>query len=97
MTTQKSNQHQVAPREDFERRQGEAHETKRGYDMAYRLVRFRRKSTIAVELEHALIENKHQAYILDGDNIRPRPEQAPASLEDRSKHPPYRRGGKAVH
>jgi len=28
------------------------------------------KSTIAVELEHALIENKHQAYILDGDNIR---------------------------
>jgi len=28
------------------------------------------KSTIAVELEHALIENSHQAYILDGDNIR---------------------------
>ncbi|NUO08144.1 MAG: adenylyl-sulfate kinase [Candidatus Brocadia sp.] len=28
------------------------------------------KSTIAVELEHALIENKHHAYILDGDNIR---------------------------
>ncbi len=28
------------------------------------------KSTIAVELEHAIIENKHQAYILDGDNIR---------------------------
>ncbi len=28
------------------------------------------KSTIAVELEHALVENKHQAYILDGDNIR---------------------------
>jgi len=28
------------------------------------------KSTIAVELEHALIENKHQACILDGDNIR---------------------------
>ena len=28
------------------------------------------KSTIAVELEHALIENGHQAYILDGDNIR---------------------------
>ncbi|MCR4290658.1 MAG: adenylyl-sulfate kinase [Candidatus Scalindua sp.] len=28
------------------------------------------KSTIAVELERALIENKHQAYILDGDNIR---------------------------
>jgi len=28
------------------------------------------KSTIAVELEHALIENKHQAFILDGDNIR---------------------------
>ena len=28
------------------------------------------KSTIAVELEHALIQNKHQAYILDGDNIR---------------------------
>jgi adenylylsulfate kinase len=28
------------------------------------------KSTIAVALEHALIENKHQAYILDGDNIR---------------------------
>ena len=28
------------------------------------------KSTIAVELEHALIESKHQAYILDGDNIR---------------------------
>ena len=28
------------------------------------------KSTIAVELEHALIDNKHQAYILDGDNIR---------------------------
>ena len=28
------------------------------------------KSTIAVELEHALIENQHQAYILDGDNIR---------------------------
>ena len=28
------------------------------------------KSTIAVEIEHALIENKHQAYILDGDNIR---------------------------
>ena len=28
------------------------------------------KSTIAVELEHALIENNHQAYILDGDNIR---------------------------
>lgn len=28
------------------------------------------KSTIAVELEHALMENGHQAYILDGDNIR---------------------------
>lgn len=28
------------------------------------------KSTIAVELEHALLENKHLAYILDGDNIR---------------------------
>lgn len=28
------------------------------------------KSTIAVELEHALIENNHQAYILDGDNVR---------------------------
>lgn len=28
------------------------------------------KSTIAVELEHVLIENKHHAYILDGDNIR---------------------------
>ncbi len=28
------------------------------------------KSTIAVELEHALIENRHPAYILDGDNIR---------------------------
>ena len=28
------------------------------------------KSTIAVEIEHALIENTHQAYTLDGDNIR---------------------------
>lgn len=28
------------------------------------------KSTIAVELEHALLENGYQAYILDGDNIR---------------------------
>src|SRR3989337_1828253 len=28
------------------------------------------KSTIAVELEHALLENRHQAYIMDGDNIR---------------------------
>ncbi|MCK5237194.1 MAG: adenylyl-sulfate kinase, partial [Deltaproteobacteria bacterium] len=28
------------------------------------------KSTIAVELEHALIDNNHHAYILDGDNIR---------------------------
>jgi adenylylsulfate kinase len=28
------------------------------------------KSTIAVELEHVLIENKHHACILDGDNIR---------------------------
>ena len=28
------------------------------------------KSTIAVELEHVLTENRHQAYILDGDNIR---------------------------
>ncbi len=28
------------------------------------------KSTIAVELERAIIENRHQAYILDGDNIR---------------------------
>ena len=28
------------------------------------------KSTIAVELEHALLDNNHQAYILDGDNIR---------------------------
>jgi len=28
------------------------------------------KSTIAVEIEHALLENRHQAYILDGDNIR---------------------------
>jgi len=28
------------------------------------------KSTIAVELEHALLENKHHAFILDGDNIR---------------------------
>jgi len=28
------------------------------------------KSTIAVELEHALIENDHHAYILDGDNVR---------------------------
>lgn len=27
------------------------------------------KSTIVVELEHALLENKHQVYILDGDNI----------------------------
>jgi adenylylsulfate kinase len=28
------------------------------------------KSTIAVELEHALLENKRMAYILDGDNVR---------------------------
>lgn len=28
------------------------------------------KSTIGVELEHALVENGHQAYILDGDNVR---------------------------
>ncbi len=28
------------------------------------------KSTIAVELEHALLENGHHAYVLDGDNIR---------------------------
>lgn len=28
------------------------------------------KSTIAVELEHALVENGQQAYILDGDNVR---------------------------
>ena len=28
------------------------------------------KSTIAVEIEHALLENRHQAYILDRDNIR---------------------------
>lgn len=28
------------------------------------------KSTIAVELEHALFENGHQTYMLDGDNIR---------------------------
>ncbi|MCF6157833.1 MAG: adenylyl-sulfate kinase [wastewater metagenome] len=28
------------------------------------------KSTVAVELEHALLENKYLAYILDGDNIR---------------------------
>lgn len=28
------------------------------------------KSTIAVELEHALVENNHIAYILDGDNVR---------------------------
>lgn len=28
------------------------------------------KSTIGVELEHALVENGHQAYMLDGDNIR---------------------------
>ena len=28
------------------------------------------KSTIAVDLEHALIENGHAAYILDGDNVR---------------------------
>ncbi len=28
------------------------------------------KSTIAVEIEHALLENGHQAYILDGDNVR---------------------------
>ncbi len=28
------------------------------------------KSTIAVELEHALIENGLHAYILDGDNVR---------------------------
>ncbi|MEE9613417.1 MAG: adenylyl-sulfate kinase [Thermodesulfobacteriota bacterium] len=28
------------------------------------------KSTIAVELEHALLDNNHQAYILDGDNVR---------------------------
>ena len=28
------------------------------------------KSTIAVEIEHAFLENRHQAYILDGDNIR---------------------------
>ena len=27
-------------------------------------------ASIAVELEHALLENRHQAYILDGDNIR---------------------------
>ncbi|MFQ5585417.1 MAG: adenylyl-sulfate kinase [Thermodesulfobacteriota bacterium] len=28
------------------------------------------KSTIAVDLEHALLENGHHAYVLDGDNIR---------------------------
>lgn len=28
------------------------------------------KSTIAVELEHALIDNGHVAYTLDGDNVR---------------------------
>lgn len=28
------------------------------------------KSTIAVELEHALLDNGHNAFILDGDNIR---------------------------
>lgn len=28
------------------------------------------KSTIAVELERSLLENGHQTYILDGDNIR---------------------------
>ncbi|MBI3754646.1 MAG: adenylyl-sulfate kinase [Deltaproteobacteria bacterium] len=28
------------------------------------------KSTIAVELERSLLENGHQAYILDGDNVR---------------------------
>ncbi len=28
------------------------------------------KSTIGVELEHALVENGHQAYMLDGDNVR---------------------------
>ena len=27
------------------------------------------KSTIAVELEHALIDNGHVAYTLDGDNV----------------------------
>ncbi|MDH4099743.1 MAG: adenylyl-sulfate kinase [Nitrospirota bacterium] len=28
------------------------------------------KSTVAVELEHALVENGYHAYIIDGDNIR---------------------------
>ncbi len=28
------------------------------------------KSTIACELEHALLENGHHSYVLDGDNIR---------------------------
>jgi len=28
------------------------------------------KSTIAVDLEHALLEEGHHAYVLDGDNIR---------------------------
>jgi adenylylsulfate kinase len=28
------------------------------------------KSTIAVDLEHALVENGYYAYVLDGDNIR---------------------------
>jgi len=28
------------------------------------------KSTIAVDLEHALLEHGHHAYVLDGDNIR---------------------------
>lgn len=28
------------------------------------------KSTIAREVEHALVENGHNAYVLDGDNIR---------------------------
>lgn len=28
------------------------------------------KSTVAREVEHALVENGHNAYVLDGDNIR---------------------------
>lgn len=28
------------------------------------------KSTVACEVEHALIENGHNSYVLDGDNIR---------------------------
>ena len=59
----------MASWQDYKRGQNKTNETK-GVTIWLTGLSGSGKSTIAVEIEHALLENRHQAYILDGDNIR---------------------------